>query len=301
MLARLIHAFDDYVAVQHRDRELFRYVYASTVPAFECRKPYIHPLRTLAGHMATIHRPHDHLWHHGLAMTCAELSGQNFWGGATYVRDKGYQPLDNVGRQMHEGWLSFDAGVWPVRFAHRVAWITAAGERWIEEDRSIALAELNESEGCYTLEFGLALRNVSGRELAFGSPTTAGRPNAGYGGLYWRGPRDLEFGGRILAADGREGPDLMGQRSPWIALQGKLDTVDAGITVTMIDHPDNPRYPTKWFTRNKGLAGFAAAFSFDELLHLAPDAVLSLRYRLSVIDGLWPADRLEAHARAAWS
>lgn len=301
MPTRLIHTVNSRLAVEHRGAELFRYVHEPTMPAVECRKPYFHPLRTLAGNVATIHRPHDHRWHHGLAMTCAELSGQNFWGGPTYTRDKGYQLLDNVGQQKHEAWLDMQADGPAIRFAHRVAWITAGGQRWIEEDRAIVLAEVNDAQGFYTLDIAMSLRNVSDRTLEFGSPTTAGRPNAGYGGLYWRGPRDLEVGGKILAGGGLQGPDIMGQRATWIALQGGLDGVDTGLTVTMTDHPDNPRHPTQWFTRNQGLAGFAAAFSFDELLHLPPGDALALRYRLSVIDGLWSRDQLDAHAAAAWT
>lgn len=96
----------------------------------------------------------------------------------------------------------------------------------------------------------------------------------------------------------------MGKRAAWIALSSPLDGVDGGLTVTMIDHPANPRHPTPWFTRIQGLAGFSAAFSFDQLLHLPPGETLNLRYRLSVIDGLWSRQQLDAHAAATlarWS
>jgi predicted dehydrogenase len=67
------------------DGELFRYVYRGDTAASECPAPYFHPLRTLSGGLVTCHRPSDHRWHKGLAMTASHLSGQNFWGGGTYV------------------------------------------------------------------------------------------------------------------------------------------------------------------------------------------------------------------------
>ena len=83
---------------------LFRYVYESGVDSAESPKPYFHPLRTLAGEEVTLFRPHDHPWHTGLAMTSAHLSGENFWGGPTFVRDEGYAWLENQGRIKHQSW-----------------------------------------------------------------------------------------------------------------------------------------------------------------------------------------------------
>ncbi|WP_345495963.1 DUF6807 family protein [Streptomyces flavovirens] len=39
--------------------------------------------------MVTDYRPHDHRWHKGLRMTASHLSGQNLWGGNTYVHGRG--------------------------------------------------------------------------------------------------------------------------------------------------------------------------------------------------------------------
>ena len=57
------------------------------------------------------------------------------------------------------------------------------------------------------------MRNVSGRAIPLGSPTTRGRENAGYGGLFWRGPRSFT-GGSILAPGVAGGDELRGIRSP---------------------------------------------------------------------------------------
>jgi hypothetical protein len=40
-------------------------------------------------------------------------------------------------------------------------------------------------ESAWILGFATTFTNVTGEEIAIGSPTTEGRDNAGYGGLFW--------------------------------------------------------------------------------------------------------------------
>jgi Methane oxygenase PmoA len=291
---QVIHTVGREVTVRFGEGALFRYVYVPDTPALESPKPYVHPVRTLAGRKVTLFRPHDHVWHKGIAMTWAQLSGQNFWGGPTYVRDRGYVQLPNNGRMEHLGWEEIDAAG-TVSFRERLAWITAAGERWLDETRTIAVAEIAPEEGYWTLGFTSTLANTSGRRLVFGSPTTEGRPLAGYGGLFWRGPRSF-LGGTILAAGGRAGPELMGQPAPWLAYVGRHDGSGDFSTLLFLDHPENPRFPNKWFVRNTPYACASFSCAFDEELPLEAGEHLALRYRVVVADGAWPRERLAAYA-----
>ena len=101
----------------------------------------------------------------------------------------------------------------------------------------------------------------------------------------------------------------MGQSAPWLAFTGKHDgsgdpsggspsggraAVPAS-TVALLDHPANPRYPTKWFVRNTPYACASFAFAFDEELTLPTDHSLRFRYRLLIADGVLSADRLDTH------
>ena len=58
--------------------------------------------------------------------------------------------------------------------------------------------------GVWTLDMAFELTNVCSEALIFGSPTTQGRPMAGYGGLFWRGPRSFLDRGDISGL-GRSG------------------------------------------------------------------------------------------------
>src|SRR5581483_6272953 len=104
MKTTLIHTLHDAIELRYQDLTLFKYVYEPGTAAVESPKPYFHPLKTLAGNEVSLFRPYDHLWHTGLSMTASNLSGQNFWGGPSYVRDAGYVQLENNGRIQHDHW-----------------------------------------------------------------------------------------------------------------------------------------------------------------------------------------------------
>jgi len=289
------HELGRHIEVRHGDLVLFRYVYATESAQVESPRPCFHPLRTLAGDTVTIFRPHDHRWHHGLSMTWANLSDENFWGGPTYVDGRGYVQLDNNGRMDHEAWECVDPAGGRPRLVERLAWITQAGDRWLEERRTIELGAVDAGGGHWALRLGFQLRNVSGRRLALGSPTTAGRPLAGYGGLFWRGPRSF-LGGTIQAAGGGEGEGVMGTAAAWLAFTGRHDGCDRASTVVFVDHPENPRHPTRWFVRSEPYACVSCALTFDEVYALAPGDDLTLRYLVIVGTGAWSRERIAAIA-----
>jgi hypothetical protein len=287
---RLTHAVGEAVELRQGRDLLFRYVYESGVDPEESPKPYFHPLRTLAGEEVTLFRPHDHPWHTGLAMTSAYLSGENFWGGPTFVRNRGYAWLENQGSIRHQAWKEIQSDASSIK--ELLVWISHEEEGWIEEERGISVGEIDPAGGFGSLDLSFRLKNVRDRLLIFGSPTTEGRPAAGYGGLFWRGPRS--FGdGQILAADGLEGPEVIGRKSPWLAYVGLHDGSGGGTTVLFLDSPTNVRFPGKWFVRNDPYACVNCSFMFDEEYALEPGEELALDYRVVLGDGAWPRERIE--------
>src|SRR5215218_512999 len=63
---KITHALGSHVDVAWGDVTLFRYVHHPDVPQLESPKPYLHPVRTLAGDLVTAYRPHYHVWHKGI-------------------------------------------------------------------------------------------------------------------------------------------------------------------------------------------------------------------------------------------
>jgi hypothetical protein len=282
MVMSLRHG-DTAVAAQWDDVELFRYVYAPSNPQLESPRPFFHPVRTLAGDLVTLYRPHDHVWHKGIALSLPNVGAENFWGGPTFRRGN-YAQLPNDGAMRHE---SFDVmaekdGV--VRLDEQLLWATESGQTPITEQRRMAALAWPDA-AAWVLAFETTLTNVSGAEIAIGSPTTEGRPNAGYGGLFWRGPRSFT-GGEVLTPGGTGGDELMGARAPWLAFTGRHDGHGRGSTLVFRDAPGNFSYPSQWFVRSTPFACVCPAPFFDTPFAFAAGASLTLRYDIAVADGL---------------
>ena len=296
---RVIHDLGKTITISGRSHELLRYDYESKRPAEESPKPYIHPLRSLAGDVVTGFRPTDHPWHHGLSMTMAVLSEGNFWGGPSYVDGQGYVMKQNHGRIVHsELPLPFlrddECG-----FAGDVGWIGPDGRPWIRETRRVSVPSVPGDATFYDVVFEMSLVNLRDVTLEFGSPTTEGRPNAGYGGLFWRGPRSF-VGGTVQTTD-HDGDDAaMGTRSPWLAFTGRHDGSNNDSTLVFVDGPSNPRHPTQWFCRAEPIPAVSFAFAFDSVLELAPGSSLDLSYRITVANGALGRSEIIEIASRAW-
>jgi hypothetical protein len=252
-------------------------------PQLESPRPYVHPLRTLAGQVVTLYRPHDHIWHKGLGFGLPNVGEENFFGGHTYMRGHGYRQLDNDGSIQHRGFDAMAATADAVTIAHRLDWVTAAGATVIAERRSIGVT-VPDGAPAWVLTWSTALTNVSGAPLPIGSPATEGREGAGYAGLFWRGPRSWT-GGTVLVP-GRSGEDdLNGVHGPWMAFTGRHDEGGDASTIVFVDAEDNFHHPTPWFVRSNLYACLCPAPFSEEPYVLQDGAELALRYAVVVAAG----------------
>ncbi|WP_049566881.1 PmoA family protein [Nonomuraea sp. SBT364] len=274
------------------DVEIARYVHRPDAPRAESPKPYIHPIRSLSGAPMSVYRPWDHRWHKGLQMTWAHLSGQNFWGGPTFSAERGYHWEDNLGHIGHIGFTELSSDGRQVVAEESLRWVSAQGEHWITERRRQVFHGVDTARGLWALDFTTKLRNVRGDTLDFGSPTTHGRPMAGYAGYFWRGPRSWT-GGTIIGADGMGGEEMMGAEAAWLAMAGQHDELDGGGTVLAIAGHSSASVPIKWFVRNEAFAVISPSPSFDEEIALAPGDTLELAHRYVFIDHVCDRAELE--------
>lgn len=307
MTLSLTHAHGDRITVTHEasGTELFAYVYRPEAD-WEAPKPYLHPLRTLSGGPVTDYRPNDHRWHKGLQMTASHLSGQNLWGGNCYVHGEGYLALpEKVGSMAHVAFEEVSAEQDHAVIAERLTWHPYDGELWAEEERRIEVCDVDPEAGSWSFTWTSAVTNRRTEPLRFGSPTTHGRPEAGYTGLFWRGPRAFRDG-RVFTAErdhrsGQAGEDLMGSQSDWLAYVGEHDGRDGHATVVFAHAPGNDHtgakgtHPAHWFVRSDPFAAVAPSFAFHEELVLAPGDTLARSYRITVADGAWDRARVTAH------
>ena len=107
--------------------------------------------------------------------------------------------------------------------------------------------------------------------------------------------------GVYLTSEGVKGGAAWGTRGRWCSLTGH--TRDHVVTIAILDHPDNPGYPTYWHARGYGL--FAAnplgrsifdpkqpAFNFT----LEKDQTATFRYRVMLLSHEASADELNHDA-----
>lgn len=251
-------------------RDLGRYVYAGPEPQLESPRPYA-MLGTLAGAEACGYRPADHVWHRGLSLALPNVGTANFWGGPTFVSGVGYVQLDNNGTQRHESFEPRGDGV-----VEQLTWLSADGAPLLTETRTLAARLLDGR--AWALTWRSRLTSLAREPLAFGSPTTKGRPDAGYGGLFWRGPESFT-GGAIRCAEGRVDDGARGRPHDWLAFLAPGDTVG----VLMLDHSSWTRPP--WFVRSEEFAGLCPAPFFHDETVLGPGASLRLGAVVVLADG----------------
>ncbi|KQZ85315.1 hypothetical protein ASD56_02910 [Microbacterium sp. Root166] len=252
------------------DVALAEYVYEPDDAPVESPRPYA-TLRTRAGRDVTAYRPDDHVWHKGLSLALPYVGDANFWGGPTYVHDEGYVQLPNNGAQVHRGFAASDtpladavAGL--ARVDEQLDWVTADGTTILTEARTLTATGIDDES--WALTWSSRLTNVSDAPLAFGSPTSHGRPDAGYAGIFWRGPADFT-GGTITGPSGAVGDAARGSASPWLA----YTSPDGGAGVVVLDARSDE---SPWFARSEEYAGLCPApFFYDETV-LEPAATLHL-------------------------
>lgn len=279
---RLLDGTGHTLRIRYGDRELARYVYRPPEPQRESPRPCWHPVRTLDGALVSAYRPPDHVWHKGIAWSLPNVGTENFWGGTTYLRGRGYVQLANNGAMVHREFSSLTATAGQVTVGQRLAWVTQAGQTWFDERRRFTVSLAGDA---WVLGFETRFTNVSRAPVAIGSPTTQGRDNAGYGGLFWRGPEPF-IGGTVYTSHGAGSDELMGIRTPWLGFTGRSGDPDrAAATLVFVDSPDNPGHPTQWFVRSHPYPCAGPAPFFAAETTVDPGETVRLRYAVAVADG----------------
>lgn len=298
MSLTVTHTHGRDVAVRAGEVEIARYVYEPYPAPFESPKPYLHPLRNLAGDVVTIFRPHDHLWHKGLQLTATDVSGTNLWGGNTYVDGEGYVVRDNLGTMRPDAVPlveagTGEAGAGEVVLEQPLTWIDAADVPLVSEQRVLRFHALDRARQSWALDLATAVTNVRDHPLTFGSPHTNGMTGSGYTGLWWRGPRSFTDGTLLTAEGPAPETDLRGRSAEWVAYVGQHDEVERSSTLAFAHAPENDLDAAHWFVRTGDFAGVNPSWAFHRTFDLAPGESFRRRYRVVVAVGSYTAGEVD--------
>lgn len=277
---------NDTAVLRVAGRPVGRYVTRPELPDRLSPRPYLHPVTTLSGTAVTELSPADHTHHLGVGVAVPDVEGHNFWGGRTYVRDRGPTELDNHGAQRHAGFQLRD----PDGFVEELRWM-AAGAELLHERRTVAATEL--TDAAWALDFTFSLTNATASTLSIGSPATNGRPGAAYGGFFWRARKEAAAPD-VLTPDAESEADIHGRTADWLALVGATWTlVFAGATERTRRDP--------WFVRTGEYPGVGSSLAHTERLPIEPGDTVVRRIVTVVADGRLDRDTAASLIRKAVS
>jgi len=106
---------------------------------------------------------------------------------------------------------------------------------------------------------------------------------------------DSRSKGNYLNSEGIEGAAVWGKRAKWVRLSSEIEKEPTGIII--MDHPENPNYPTYWHARTYGLFSANPMGSKDftrgkETFNyfLPREESVSFKYRVLIYNGTHPGD-----------
>ena len=281
-------------------------------------KPVLYPLRTAKGTVVTRGFPLeprsgervDHPHHVGMWFNYGNVNGFDFWNNSEAVKPEDAPKMGNIGHRAiaavksstDAGELEIDAewitGKQQLILKEHTRFIFRGGPDFRSIDRITTLRALDikvvfndDKEGVLGMRVTRALEAPSDKPEVFtdagGRPTTVARlDNTGVNGVY-------------LTSEGKKGEAAWGTRGRWCNLSGQVGSEP--VTITILDHPANPGFPTYWHARGYGL--FAAnplgqrIFSNgkEELnFSLDPGQSATFRYRILILSKIATTEETEA-------
>ena len=174
----------------------------------------------------------DHPHQRGIRVAHGDVNGHHLWEEEGTIKVISHT-LD----------LPLDGGV---RMVANLEWRAPDGDLLCTETRTLTVRPFTDRR---ELDVEIELS-------ATGDGVTFGDEKDGLLGLRLADAFQLSRSGTALNSDGRRDFDLWGKSARWVAYAAPLSDRNgelADVTVAVLDHPDNERYPTRWHARPYGL------------------------------------------------
>ncbi|BCW55915.1 MULTISPECIES: DUF6807 family protein [unclassified Arthrobacter] len=260
----------------------------SHIRAVSSPRPYLHPVRTLAGTVVTDHQPLDHVWHLGVGVALQDVDGVNFWGGRTYTREAGqyvWRPDHGSIVRTATTAVQADAGEGRAgKLQETLDWNGPDGAPILVEERSWAWSGVAPSIWRLSLDF--ALSPAGDKPVSLGSPGSNGRFEGGYGGFFWRLPPCGDAAVWTPAGSGEA--ETHGSVTPWLAWSGKFDGGPATLVFVAPEGSTDP-----WFVRVDGYPGVGQSLAWDAPVMARPGSPVRRRVTVFVADGILSTTDIE--------
>ena len=215
-------------------------------------RPFIHPLKAPRGGPAlTALRPEDRPWESGVFTAHPRVNGIDFWSEKGWVRSRGLRAVTQTAER--------------VEIVSRSDWLTQrrGGRPLLEEEQRITVHAPTRPDR-YAVDVEWRIKAVVDVTLE----------RADHGGLAFRAAAHRE------RRHAQRGDD---ERHPWQSLSGRFGPGRRRAGVALLDHPDNPGFPSTWRLDRQGLVN--PSISAREPVSLDAGESITYRYRLLVHDG----------------
>jgi len=242
----------------------------------------------------------DHPHHRSLWFSHGEVNGVDFWGEPASYKGT---PKTPVGKIEHVKVLAAESGPKSGLLRTSAKWSAPDGSVPLTSEQTLRVYDGGPNERVCDFEITL---------LAGDKDVTFGDTKEGSAGLRIAESMRLKQPkapgqGTITNSEGQEGTKAWGQHAKWVTMTGPIG--DKTYSITMMDHPSNLRYPTRWHARDYGL--FAAnPFCENEMDKAQPKGAgnyvlkagqkLTFKYRIAFTEGdataAKPADRFKDFA-----
>jgi hypothetical protein len=233
----------------------------------DLEKPVLYPIYTASGIEITRGYPYnprpyeryDHPHHVGLWFNFGDVNGLDFWNNSFAVNP------DNKHRY---GSIKFEEVTRkdPAtgELAVKSSWRDIEGTPLIEEETTFIFGGENGTRTIKRISKLTAVQEVHMQgnkegllglrvDRAFEAPANSPQRllDAEANVIEERTLNNDGINGVYRNADGQEGGDVWGQRSPWVALSAEKE--EEVVTISIFDHKDNPFYPAWSHARGYGL------------------------------------------------
>ena len=192
---------------------------------------------------------HDHPHHRSLWYAHGLVNGVDFWSEAASHGTK--PPPLPLGRIEHDKILEAKGGA--------ASGVVRSSQKWIAPDGSVPVTSVQtlrvfagpESERVFDFEIALT---AGAKDAVFGDTKEGTAAIRIAESMRLKQPKNAPGAGHIINSEGDTEEKVCGRRAKWVDMSGPIDGKVFGIA--FMDHPSNPRHPTRWHARDYGL--FAA-------------------------------------------
>ncbi|MEM8890974.1 MAG: PmoA family protein [Bacteroidota bacterium] len=274
----------------------------------ELKKAVLYPLKTMSGKVLTRGFPLDtrpgervdHRHHLGHWFNYGDVNGLDFWNNST---DRPAEKRHRYGEVRHQEILKMEGGEEKGELILRSHWVDHEGKVLLEEKTTLhfqekqgvilidRVSELTATEDLLfkdNKEGMFAIRVRRELELASDRPGLFADKNAQI--PKEKSQSSVEAQGNYKSSEGIIGGEVWGTRAKWMKLAG--DLAGEKVEIIILDHSDNPGYPTYWHARGYGLfaanpLGQAIFSKGKEQLNfqLAAGASQVFRFRILINEG----------------